>query len=166
MPTQHVDRSPGPEGTYLRHQTSLLVKREVETVKPSQRSLVNHYHRSFVGRSGECVRDLCASDQGSSYARASEDAFLACEVRNLQVWQVSSTVGRHNLMLERAVEDITMNRWQSKISDHWKRTEAADGNCPLLSRIPDCNPSTESRPYTEIALRGYSHIHIIPSCLG
>lgn len=151
MPTQHVDRSPGPEGTYLRHQTSLLVKREVETVKPSQRSLVNHYYGSFVGRSGECVRDLCGSDRGSSYARASEDAFLACEVWNLQVWQVSSTVGRHSLMLERAVEDITMNRWQSTISDHGIGPRPPMGTARyraafrIAIRVPSPDPTLRSR---------------------
>jgi RNA polymerase sigma-70 factor, ECF subfamily len=41
-----VDRSPGPEGIYLRQQTILLVRREVQKLKLSLRSVVNHYYES------------------------------------------------------------------------------------------------------------------------
>lgn len=37
-----VDPSPGPEGTYLKQQAILLVRREVEKLQPSLRSVVNH----------------------------------------------------------------------------------------------------------------------------
>ena len=39
-----VDRSPGPEGIYLRQQTILLVRREIEKLHPKLRSVVNHYY--------------------------------------------------------------------------------------------------------------------------
>lgn len=41
-----VDRSPGPEGIYLKQQAILLVRREVEKLHPSLRSVVNHYYGS------------------------------------------------------------------------------------------------------------------------
>jgi len=41
-----VDRSPGPEGIYLKQQTILLVRREVEKLHPSLRCVVNHYYGS------------------------------------------------------------------------------------------------------------------------
>jgi RNA polymerase sigma-70 factor, ECF subfamily len=41
-----VDRSPGPEGIYLKQQAILLVRREVEKLHPSLRSIVNHYYGS------------------------------------------------------------------------------------------------------------------------
>jgi RNA polymerase sigma-70 factor (ECF subfamily) len=41
-----VDRSPGPEGIYLRKQAILLVRREVEKLHPTLRSVVNHYYGS------------------------------------------------------------------------------------------------------------------------
>ena len=41
-----VDRSPGPEGIYLRKQAILLVRREVKKLKPSLRSVVSHYYGS------------------------------------------------------------------------------------------------------------------------
>jgi RNA polymerase sigma-70 factor (ECF subfamily) len=41
-----VDRSLGPEEIYLRQQAIHLVRREVEKLKPSLRSVVNHYYGS------------------------------------------------------------------------------------------------------------------------
>jgi RNA polymerase sigma-70 factor (ECF subfamily) len=41
-----VDRSAGPEGIYLRQQAILIVRREVKKLKPSLRSVVNHYYGS------------------------------------------------------------------------------------------------------------------------
>jgi RNA polymerase sigma-70 factor (ECF subfamily) len=41
-----VDRSMGPEGIYLKQQAILLVRREVERLHPSLRSVVNHYYGS------------------------------------------------------------------------------------------------------------------------
>jgi RNA polymerase sigma-70 factor, ECF subfamily len=41
-----VDRSPGPEGIYLRKQAILLVRREVEKLQPNLRCVVNHYYGS------------------------------------------------------------------------------------------------------------------------
>ena len=45
-PPEAVDRSPGPEGIYLRQQVILLLRREVEKLKPTLRSVVNHYYES------------------------------------------------------------------------------------------------------------------------
>jgi RNA polymerase sigma-70 factor, ECF subfamily len=41
---EFVDRSPGPEAIYLRQQTILLVRREVEKLLPTLRSAINHYY--------------------------------------------------------------------------------------------------------------------------
>ena len=41
-----VDRSLSPEGNYLKQQAILLVRREVEKLRPSLRSVVNHYYES------------------------------------------------------------------------------------------------------------------------
>ena len=41
-----IDRSPGPEGIYLRQQTILLVRQEVEKLSPRLRSVVNHFYGS------------------------------------------------------------------------------------------------------------------------
>jgi RNA polymerase sigma-70 factor, ECF subfamily len=41
-----VDRSLGPEGIYLKQQAILLMRREVEKLQPSLRSVVNHYYES------------------------------------------------------------------------------------------------------------------------
>jgi RNA polymerase sigma-70 factor (ECF subfamily) len=43
---QPVDRSLSPEGNYLKQQAILLVRREVEKLRPSLRSVVNHYYES------------------------------------------------------------------------------------------------------------------------
>jgi RNA polymerase sigma-70 factor, ECF subfamily len=43
---EFVDRSPGPEAIYLREQSILLVRREVEKLLPSVRSVINHYYGS------------------------------------------------------------------------------------------------------------------------
>jgi RNA polymerase sigma-70 factor, ECF subfamily len=59
-----VDRSPGPEGIYLKQQAILLVRREVDKLRPSLRSLVNHYHDS------DCSLKETAIVQGISLAAA------------------------------------------------------------------------------------------------
>jgi RNA polymerase sigma-70 factor (ECF subfamily) len=41
-----ADQSPGPEGIYLRQQAILLVRREIEKLKPNLRSVVHHYYGS------------------------------------------------------------------------------------------------------------------------
>lgn len=41
-----VDRSPGPEGIYLKQQAILLLRREVAKLQPSLRSVVSHYCES------------------------------------------------------------------------------------------------------------------------
>jgi RNA polymerase sigma-70 factor, ECF subfamily len=43
---EHVDRSLSPEGIYLKQQAILHVRREVEKLRPSLRSVVNHYYES------------------------------------------------------------------------------------------------------------------------
>jgi RNA polymerase sigma-70 factor (ECF subfamily) len=45
-PQEFEDRAPGPEGIYLKQQTILLVRREIEKLKPSLRSVVSHYYES------------------------------------------------------------------------------------------------------------------------
>lgn len=45
-PLEFEDRAPGPEGIYLKQQTILLVRREIEKLKPSLRSVVSHYYES------------------------------------------------------------------------------------------------------------------------
>jgi RNA polymerase sigma-70 factor (ECF subfamily) len=59
-----VDRSPGPEGIYLKQQTILLMRREVEKLHPSMRSLVNHYYGS------ECSLEETAKAHEISLAAA------------------------------------------------------------------------------------------------
>lgn len=59
-----VDRSPGPEGTYLRQQAILVVRREVKKLKPNLRSVVNHYYGS------ECSLEEAAKAQQISLGAA------------------------------------------------------------------------------------------------
>ena len=59
-----VDRSPGPEGIYLKQQAILLVRREVEKLHPSLRSVVNHYYGS------DCSLEEAAKAQDISLAAA------------------------------------------------------------------------------------------------
>jgi RNA polymerase sigma-70 factor (ECF subfamily) len=59
-----VDRSPGPEGIYLRQQAILLVRREVKKLKPSLRSVVSHYYGS------ECSLEEAATAQEISLGAA------------------------------------------------------------------------------------------------
>jgi RNA polymerase sigma-70 factor (ECF subfamily) len=61
---EFVDRSPGPEAIYLRQQTILLVRREVEKLLPSLRSAVDHYYGS------ECSLKEAAKAQQISLAAA------------------------------------------------------------------------------------------------
>lgn len=59
-----VDRSPGPEGTYLKQQVLLHVRREVEKLQPSLRSIVSHYYGS------ECSLEEAAKAHDISLAAA------------------------------------------------------------------------------------------------
>ena len=45
-PQEVEDRSPGPEGIYLKQQAILLLRQEIEKLKPSLRSVVSHYYES------------------------------------------------------------------------------------------------------------------------
>jgi RNA polymerase sigma-70 factor, ECF subfamily len=59
---EFVDRSPGPEGIYLKQQAIFLVRREVEKLHPKLRSAVNHYYGS------ECSLEEAAKAQDISLA--------------------------------------------------------------------------------------------------
>jgi RNA polymerase sigma-70 factor (ECF subfamily) len=59
-----IDRSPGPEGIYLKQQAILLVRREVQKLRPNLRSVVSHYYES------ECSLEETAIAQGISFAAA------------------------------------------------------------------------------------------------
>lgn len=59
-----VDRSPGPEGIYLRQQAILLVRREVKKLKPSLRSVISQYYGS------ECSLEEAAKAQEISLGAA------------------------------------------------------------------------------------------------
>jgi RNA polymerase sigma-70 factor, ECF subfamily len=61
---EFVDRSPGPEAIYLKQQTILLVRREVEKLLPSLRSAVYHYYGS------DCTLKEAAQAQQISLAAA------------------------------------------------------------------------------------------------
>jgi RNA polymerase sigma-70 factor, ECF subfamily len=69
-----IDRSPGPEGIYLKQQVILLVGREVEKLRPSLRSVVSHYYGS------ECSLEETAIAQGISFA-AAKSRLLRGQVR-------------------------------------------------------------------------------------
>jgi RNA polymerase sigma-70 factor (ECF subfamily) len=57
-----VDVSPGPEAIYLTQQSALLVRRAIEKLHPSLRSVVKHYYGS------ECSLDKTAEAHGISLA--------------------------------------------------------------------------------------------------
>ncbi len=59
-----VDRSPGPEGIYLKQQSILLVRRHVERLPPNLRSVVNHCYGS------DCSLEEAAKAQEISLAAA------------------------------------------------------------------------------------------------
>jgi RNA polymerase sigma-70 factor, ECF subfamily len=59
---EFVDRSPGPERIYLYQQEILLVRREVERLRPSLRSVVSHHYGS------DCSLEETAEAQGISLA--------------------------------------------------------------------------------------------------
>jgi len=59
-----VDRSPGPEGIYLKQQAILLVRREIEKLHPRLRSVVSHYYGS------DCSLEEAAKAQEISLAAA------------------------------------------------------------------------------------------------
>jgi RNA polymerase sigma-70 factor, ECF subfamily len=63
-PPEPVDRSLGPEGLYLRRQAILLLRRELEKLHPSLRSVVSHYY------GGECTLEETAIAQEISLAAA------------------------------------------------------------------------------------------------
>lgn len=52
-----VDRSPGPEEIFLKQEAILLVRRKVEILRPSLRSVVNHYYKSECSL-GETAKSL------------------------------------------------------------------------------------------------------------
>jgi RNA polymerase sigma-70 factor (ECF subfamily) len=59
-----VDRSPGPEGNYLKQQAILLVRREVENLHPRLRCVIKHYYGS------ECSLEETADAQEISLGAA------------------------------------------------------------------------------------------------
>jgi RNA polymerase sigma-70 factor, ECF subfamily len=59
-----VDQSLGPEGMYLKQQASSLLKREVEKLKPTLRSVVDQYYGS------ECSMEEAAKALDISLAAA------------------------------------------------------------------------------------------------
>jgi RNA polymerase sigma-70 factor (ECF subfamily) len=59
-----IDRSPGPEGICLKRQAILIVRREVQKLHPSLRTVVNHYYGS------ECSLEEVAKAQQISLAAA------------------------------------------------------------------------------------------------
>jgi RNA polymerase sigma-70 factor, ECF subfamily len=61
-PQEFVDRSPGPERIYVYQQEILLVRREVEKLRPSLRSVVIHHYGS------DCSVQETAEAQGISLA--------------------------------------------------------------------------------------------------
>jgi len=63
-PQEPVDRSLGPEGAFLKQQAILLVRRAVENLHPSLRSVINHYYGS------ECSLEEAAKAQEISLAAA------------------------------------------------------------------------------------------------
>jgi RNA polymerase sigma-70 factor (ECF subfamily) len=63
-PQEPVDRSLGPEEIYLKKQAVLLLRREVEKLHPTLRSVVDHYYRS------DCQLDEAAKAQEISLAAA------------------------------------------------------------------------------------------------
>lgn len=69
-----LDRSPGPERIYLKKQTILLVRREVEKLRPILRSVVNHYYGS------ECSLEEAAKAQEISL-NAAKSRLLRGRVR-------------------------------------------------------------------------------------
>jgi RNA polymerase sigma-70 factor, ECF subfamily len=61
---EFVDGSPGPDGIYLKQQIILIMRREVEKLHPSLRSVVSHYYGS------ECSLEEVAKAQDISLAAA------------------------------------------------------------------------------------------------
>jgi RNA polymerase sigma-70 factor (ECF subfamily) len=61
---EQVDRSPGPEAIYLKQQSILLLRREVEKLHPSLRSVVSHYYGA------ECSLEEAANAQEITVAAA------------------------------------------------------------------------------------------------
>jgi len=59
-----ADRSPGPEGIFLKQQSILLVRRELKKLKPSLRSIVDHYYGTG------CSLDDVAKEHGISLGAA------------------------------------------------------------------------------------------------
>jgi DNA-directed RNA polymerase specialized sigma24 family protein len=79
-----MDRSPGPEGICLKQQAILIMKREVEKLHPSLRSVVNHYYAS------ECSLEEVAKAQEISLAPA-KSSLLRGRVR------LRSSLARHGI---------------------------------------------------------------------
>ena len=59
---EFIDRSPGPERIYRYQQEILLIRREVEKLRPSLRSVVNHHYGS------DCSLEETSKAQGISLA--------------------------------------------------------------------------------------------------
>ena len=79
-----IDRSPGPEGTYLKQQALLIMKREVEKLHPMLRSVVKHYYGS------ECSLE--------EVARAHEISLSAAKSRVLRGRaRLRSSLARHGI---------------------------------------------------------------------
>lgn len=79
-----VDRSPGPERIYLKQQAILLVRRELKKLKPSLRSIVDHYYGT------ECSLDDVAKEHGISLGAAKSRLLRG---RN----RLRSSLARHGL---------------------------------------------------------------------
>jgi RNA polymerase sigma-70 factor (ECF subfamily) len=63
-PQELVDRSPGPEGIYLKQEAISLVRREIEKLSPRLRSVINQYYGS------ECSLEEVAKAQEISFSAA------------------------------------------------------------------------------------------------
>lgn len=79
-----VDRSPGPERIYLKQQATLLVRRELKKLKPSLRSIVDHYYGTG------CSLDDVAKEHGISLGAAKSRLLRG---RN----RLRSSLARHGL---------------------------------------------------------------------
>jgi RNA polymerase sigma-70 factor (ECF subfamily) len=79
-----VDRSPGPEKIYLKQQATLLVRRELKKLKPSLRSIVDHYYGTG------CSLDDVAKEHGISLGAAKSRLLRG---RN----RLRSSLARHGL---------------------------------------------------------------------
>jgi len=105
----------------------------------------------FVGRGGEGARDLFGRSKVSSSARASQAAFFACEIWNLQVPQLSSAVGptHHLNRLSVRLRTSLGTSNNAEISDQWDRTadesrHSYRAGCQIAIRMPSPGPTPQS----------------------